>query len=232
MTEASGSKPPGRTGPGHCWWQARVGTGAGADQVLIVASRRHPDGSIVQFEPGVRGQLHPDTVVCTVLLDLGEVRAVRVGGAVAPAPPVWYVELAVDAVDNAARPSKTLVAFLAPGPAPGELLTDEQATQVPVASADQVGALRWWSADGEVDQIDVHPDWRRRHLGSAPIAAAAGLSAARGRPRLWGHGQRTALGERFRNSLSWRDRTAELSHLLAPMTPGDPAGDQGGSVHP
>jgi GNAT superfamily N-acetyltransferase len=93
--------------------------------------------------------------------------------------------------------------------------------ELPIGKSDQLGAVRWYPATGEVDQIYVHPDFRRRRLGSGLVAAAAALSYARGWPRLWSDGQRTELGERFRNASPWRQRTAQLTHVVRPMTPGE-----------
>ena len=104
---------------------------------------------------------------------------------------------------------------------PGTLLDEVAAAELSAISDDQLGAVRWYPGSGEVDQVYVQPAWRRRNIATVLIVAAKTLTAAREWPRLWGDGQRTAQGERLRNASSWRVRTAELTHLAPPMTPGE-----------
>jgi hypothetical protein len=51
------------------------------------------------------------------------------------------------------------------------------------------------------------------------MAACGTLNVVRGLPRVWGDGQRTALGDRFVKASPWSDRGADLTHLAPPMTP-------------
>lgn len=137
-------------------------------------------------------------------------------------PPLWFAEVR----ESTARPPAVhLIAFasggLAGGPAPGSLLDESAVTNVNVTSDDQVGALRWYPATGEVDQVYVQPAWRRRGISGALIIGAGALSVARGWPRLWGDGQRTVQGEQLRNASPWRHRAADLTHTAPPMTPGE-----------
>jgi GNAT superfamily N-acetyltransferase len=81
--------------------------------------------------------------------------------------------------------------------------------------------VRWYQGTGEVDQVYVAPTQRRQGIGSAIIMAAGTLAVARDWPRLWGDGQRTALGDRWRSTSDWAHRTAPLNHLAPPMTPLD-----------
>jgi GNAT superfamily N-acetyltransferase len=134
------------------------------------------------------------------------------------APPLWFAELRESA---AKPPAVVLLAFTGAGRQPGDLL-DESATRgLPITSADQLGAFRWYPATGEADRLYVQPHWRRRHIAASLMAAAELLSVARGWPRFWADGQRTELGERARNGRTWAKRTAELTHLHPPMTPGE-----------
>jgi hypothetical protein len=114
-----------------------------------------------------------------------------------------------------------LVAFTAAGQPPGALLDEAAVATVAVTSADQLGAIRWYPNTGEIDQIYVAPYWRRHHIATALLSAAGTLSVARGWPRIWADGQRTALGEKLRNARPWASRAADLTHLVPPMTPGE-----------
>lgn len=149
--------------------------------------------------------------------DERRVTALRVTPRGAPkAPPLWFVEVR----ESAGRPpAVSLVAFTGHDVPPGSLRDDTGGTSA--TSADQVGAVRWYPASGEVDQVYVQQAWRRRTVGSALVAAAVALGYARDWPRMWSDGQRTELGERFRNGSEWRYRTADLTNLAPPMTPGD-----------
>ena len=179
---------------------------------------RHPDGSRLELPADEAEREVGVDVVCTATYDdEGRVAGLRVGARGAPkAPPLWFVEVRESA---ASPPAVSLVAFTGHGVAPGALRDDTGGTSA--TSADQVGAVRWYPATGEVDQIYVQPQWRRHTVGNALIGAAAALSYARDWPRLWSDGQRTQLGEQFRNAAEWRHRTADLTHLAPPMTPGD-----------
>jgi GNAT superfamily N-acetyltransferase len=155
--------------------------------------------------------------MCTARYAGHRVDALIVGTRCAPdLPPLWFGEV----VETAASPPATnLLAFAGPHVSPGALLDVSALRGVGVKSEDQVGAVRWYPATGEVDQIYVQPAWRRRRIANALIAAAAALSYAREWPRLWSDGQRTELGEQLRNNSSWRGRTADLTHLAPAMTP-------------
>jgi GNAT superfamily N-acetyltransferase len=134
------------------------------------------------------------------------------------APPLWFVEV----VESTARPPATnLVAFTGGDVAPGTLLDSVDATRTGVSSQDQLGAVRWYPATGEIDQIYVAPQWRRHSVATALLVLASTLSVARDWPRFWSDGQRTLLGEKLRNGLEWGHRAADLTHIAPPMTPGD-----------
>jgi GNAT superfamily N-acetyltransferase len=207
--------------PAHpVWWQCIALRPDGSRAwFAVVWSARHPDGTRVELPEDEARRLVGADAVCTAAFDAaGRVSRLLVGERGAPkAPPLWFVEVRESA---ATPPAVSLVAFTGHGVAPGTLLGDTDLGNTSATSADQVGAVRWYPASGEVDQIYVQPQWRRRNLGGALIAAAAALSYARDWPRLWSDGQRTELGEAFRNASPWRHRTQDLSHLRPPMTPG------------
>jgi GNAT superfamily N-acetyltransferase len=198
------------------WWFARVPGDGGQSQLIAVQSDAHPDGTYVDLDAAAAGL--PGSI-CTVDLDDGKVRTVVLDASVAPnAPPLWFAELR----ESSARPPATnLLAFSGHGQPAGRLLDDADLSNVTVGSDDQLGAVRWYPVSGVVNQIYVAPLWRRRGIGTALITAAAVLSVARDWPRLWGQGQRTALGEEFRNSANWWHRAEDLTHIAPPMTPGD-----------
>lgn len=210
------TEPTALPGPG--WWQCLAVDPRGAAQwYAVVSSARRPDGSRVELPVDEAADLVGSDAICIAHYDdERRVRALTVTGRAAPkAPPLWFVE-----VRESARtpPAVSLVAFTGHDVAAGSLRDDTTGT--PATSADQVGAVRWYPASGEIDQIYVQPQWRRRTVGKALIAAAAALSYARDWPRLWSDGQRTELGEKFRNAGEWRHRAKDLTHLSPPMTPG------------
>jgi GNAT superfamily N-acetyltransferase len=197
------------------WWFAQVSGDGDQSRLIAVQSDAYPDDTHVELDTAA-GELAG--TVCTVHLDDGKARAVVLGGSVAPdAPPLWFAELR----ESSARPPATnLLAFSGHGQPPGALLDDADLSNVTVRSEDQLGAVRWYPVSGVVNQIYVAPQWRRRRVGTALLTAATTLSVARDWPRLWGQGQRTAMGEAFRNNSTWWHRAEELTHLAPPMTPG------------
>lgn len=203
------------------WWLCYVrGSGDIPDRLIAVESSRYPDGSLLQFTPELAAvQVGEDAVCEAVYSDSGEVAFLHVAARVAPlAPPVWFAELRESA---AQPPTVSLLAFTGHGQPDGVLIGAGDASNVDVASGDQLGALRWYPATGEVDQIYVQPAWRRRGIATVLLTAGATLSVARDWPRFWSDGQRTAMGEQLRNARSWRERAADLTHLAPPMTPGE-----------
>lgn len=139
-------------------------------------------------------------------------------GAAGPGPELWFVEVRES---GGTPPAVNLVAFQGHGQPAGALLDETAVSNLTVSSTDQVGALRWWPATGEVDQLYVAPSSRRRGVGTILVLTAGGLAIARGWPRPWSDGQRTELGEVFVDASMFRNRTQPLSHTLPPMTPPD-----------
>jgi GNAT superfamily N-acetyltransferase len=184
--------------------------------VVWVESELHPDGALVDLRAGPVADAATTGWRSAAVVEGGVVTGLELAGCRA-APGLWFVEFR----ESAARPPATnLMAFVGHGRRAGELLDRADLSNVAVRRADQLGALRWYPATGEVDQIYVAPAARRRGIGSALIYAAAVLSVARGWNRLWSDGQRTVLGEAFRNASEFGDRAADLTHVAPPMTPG------------
>jgi hypothetical protein len=183
----------------------------------VVWSERNPDGARVELPIDAASAEVGADAVCVASYAGGRVATLTVGERGAPgAPPLWFSEVVETA---AAPPAVNLIAFTNPHALPGALLDVSAMRSVGATTDDQIGAVRWYPATGEVDQIYVQPAWRRRHIAAALIGAAAALSYARDWPRLWSDGQRTELGEQLRNASPWRTRTADLTHLAPPMTP-------------
>ena len=184
-------------------------------------SALHPDRTLVELNADAARRAIGTEALVTASFDA---ERVVTGLVVTPlgapnAPPLWFAELRESA---AHPPAVHLVAFTGHGVRVGALLDQSRLADTDVEAADQLGALRWYPATGEVDQIYVQPDWRRRSIARALTLASASLNRARGWPQLWGDGQRTELGEQWRTAQPWRDRAAPLTHLAPPMTPPPP----------
>jgi hypothetical protein len=204
------------------WWWARVPARDDQPaQLVFVHNDAHPDGTTVDW---ARGQQLPsaDEGAWGVALfdELGMPTDLRLATQVfAPkAPDAWFCEVREL---TANPPAVNLMAFTGLGVPTGRILDESAVLELGATSEDQLGAVRWWPGTGEVDQVYVQPAWRRRHVATVLVHAAAMLSVSRGWARLWGDGQRTELGEQMRNSADWKHRAAELTHVAPPMTPGE-----------
>lgn len=203
------------------WWRCcAVAPGGRRSWYALVWSTRYPRGERVELPPDEAAEAIGDDAVCIARFDdLGRVADLRVTArSAAKAPPLWFLEVRES---TAEPPAVNLVAFSGHGVAEGALLGQPDLDGTGVTSADQLGAVRWYPATGEVDQIYVQPEWRRRTIGRALLAAAGTVSDARDWPLLWADGQRTEMGEKFRNAGPWRHRAEDLTHLSPPMTPGE-----------
>jgi GNAT superfamily N-acetyltransferase len=208
---------PGR--PAIFWHLRAVDEDGRPAWLALVWSDRHPDGTYVELPVAEAEAALDGDAVCIARYDDGAVTGLQIYPVIeTPAPPLWFAELAEP---DASPPATVLVAFSGHGVEEGTLLDRAGLADVPVKSADQLGAIRWYPATGEVDQVYVSPAHRRRHIGSALIAASGTLGRARGWPPQWGDGQRTADGERWRNASPWAKGAADLTHLAPPMTPMD-----------
>lgn len=183
----------------------------------MIKSPAYVGGSVITLDASAAEQFLGSAMAYVSLGEKGTVLSVTAEPQWAPKlPPLWFVEVRES---TAQPPAVNLVAFTGDAAVPGALLDQTAVSNLPVRSEDQVGAVRWYPATGEVDQVYVQPDWRRRQVGATLLAAGELVSVARDWPRLWGDGQRTELGELMRNGRTWRERWDELTHLHPPMTP-------------
>jgi hypothetical protein len=112
-----------------------------------------------------------------------------------------------------------VVAFATDHVAPGTVIPDTEFFALPVRSDEQVGAVRWWTDDGEVDQIYVARDDRRSHVAAKLIRVASAFHMANGwNGLLHDTGRRTDLGEEFGAVFI---RVAERRERMPPMDPPD-----------
>jgi GNAT superfamily N-acetyltransferase len=187
--------------------------------VLWVESTLYPDGARVDLQAGPEQRAATAGWRSAAVVADGVVTALELS-ADRGMPDLWFVEFR----ESAARPpAVNLMAFAGHGRRTGELLDRADLSNVAVRREDQLGALRWYPATGELDQSYVAPTVRRSGIGSALVYAAAVLGVARGWPRMWADGQRTLLGEAFRNASEFGNRAAGLTHVAPPMTPGETA---------
>jgi GNAT superfamily N-acetyltransferase len=206
------------------WWYCVVPAAGGEPSRFIrVESRRHPDHARVVLTAEQVATQVGDDAVCTATYDEhGRVAFVERAASFAPkAPPLWFVEIRES---SAQPPAVVLLAFTGHAQRTAAIIDQADFSSLPVENSDQLGAIRWYPATGEIDQIYVAPAARRQQIGSALLISAGTLSLARGWPRFWSDGQRTVLGEQLRNSRAWAKSAAELTHIAPPMTPGDPGG--------
>ncbi|NRQ48744.1 GNAT family N-acetyltransferase [Aeromicrobium stalagmiti] len=207
-------------------WRVRALDPTGAiSWTALVRSDLHPDGADVELaEADALDEIANDAVGFARLAPDGSVARVELTSRAVPLlPPLWFVEVPEP---DASPPATSLVAFTGHGIESGSLLDPDAARAAPVRNADQLAALRWYPATGEVDQVYVHPGQRRHGIGTAIVLAAAIVTFPRGWARLWGDGQRTSDGEAMRSTSIWSHRAAPLTHLAPPMTPPAPSPPQ------
>lgn len=191
-------------------WYARQSVHDARLEFSLVFGEEYDDGAVVDVDPG------PDRALVVAQVESGTVVDVRVkqhGG-------MWLVAQPEPA---AQPPAMTLVAFDSPDLPEGTVIPSEEFTSLPVRSAQQVGAVRWFTGTGQVHQVYVAPQRRRQGIGTALLLAAGTYAVASGWPRLWGNGERTDLGESLvtRGHEVVRRRATARTRVLPPMTPGD-----------
>jgi hypothetical protein len=196
---------------GH-WFARRSVAGEPGLVELLAVTGPHP------ATPG--GPVDEQQVLAAARMDNGgQVVHVRVAPRLTPrAPALWYVSIEEPDADPAAL---TLVAFDTPHAADGTVVGQDAFTSMPVPSSQQVAAVRWFTGTGQVHQIYVQPACRRRGVATKVLVVAGMLAVATGRPRLWGNGERTDLGEALatRGPELFRGRVTPRTRALPPMTP-------------
>lgn len=157
--------------------------------MLVIPGDEHPDGSLVDLD----GEPPRPPIVTTRLDRGGRVTNIAVAADLAGgAPPLWYVEVP----ETAAKPPAMVLIAYSTGDLPdGTVIDNPTFAAMPIRSDEQVAAIRWWPANGQIHQIYVGPEHRRKGIGRKLAAAAGGYVAARGWPRMWVSGERTDLGE-------------------------------------
>lgn len=210
----------GETAGFSLWHVRALRPDGSAAWAAVVQSSRHPDGTELELgEVEAVEQVGTEAFGYARYGPEGEVVGLEVTAHSAPkAPPLWFAELRQPSSNP---PTTTLLAFTGHGVEPGTLLDRVALRQVGVTSEDQLAAFRWYPHSGFSDQVYVSPQWRRQTIGTGLLAAGGTLTFARGWPRLWSDGQRTAEGERMRQSSRWGHMTQDLTHLMPPMTPAD-----------
>ncbi len=216
--------------PGVPLWWLRTAT---VELVTLhaVASSEHPDGTVVDvvsLPPGyvppgervVRAHLSPAT---RQMLEV-EVRGAPAGDA-APAL-VWHervrrdlrpveVHLLAFLHDDVRRRAEERSLTAVP---PGAVLTGADVARLGLAEGDALAAVRGNPATGQVLDLCVDPDHRRRRVATCLLMAAEACAVARGWPSLWAGGARTALGESLLGGLPWGVRRAYPLTTVAPPT--------------
>ena len=133
------------------------------------------------------------------------------------APPIWFVVLPET---ESPRPAISLVGFATDQVAEGTVLTDPEFFSLPVPSAAQVGAIRWWHLDGIVDQVFITESWRQRRLGTAMTYAASAYQVHNGWPGpMRSDGRRTELGKYLDAGAQFPNRFAPIEEISPPMDP-------------
>ena len=171
------------------WWGRRSASPPGALDVFVVPGDDHPDGTLVDLD----GDPPRPPIVTAHVDPAGRITGIAVAPDLAgAAPPLWYVE----APETSANPpAMVLVAYSSDDLVDGTVVDNATFASMPIRSDAQVAAIRWWPPNGQIHQIYVGPEHRRRGIGRKLFAAAGGYVAARGWPRLWVSGERTDLGE-------------------------------------
>ena len=130
---------------------------------------------------------------------------------------IWYV-LVEDLEAEASDDAVDLIAFATADVTAGTVITADGFAALPVASEEQVGAIRWSRRTATIDQVYVLPERRRRQLGTLLVYAASAVHQSAGWPgALHADGRRTLLGDRLAGALPHPQRVADLTHRAAPM---------------
>ncbi|MCC5946834.1 MAG: hypothetical protein JJT89_00125 [Nitriliruptoraceae bacterium] len=208
-------------GPAQTVWylRERLDERTGRWQVRGIVSPAFGDGTVVE-----RGDLAPEAVppdratLWSTSIDHHDRSVLWVTEAAVPgAPALWFVAIPQRDLDPAQH---DLVAFASDVLPPGTVVDNITFAAMPVASAEQVAAVRWSPATAVVDQIFVAAEHRRSNLGTKLLYAASAYHQSMGWPgKLHSDGRRTDLGQRFTAGLRHPDRIAPWTDHAHPMDP-------------
>lgn len=190
----------------------------GRFELVALVSGHHPDGARVG--PGPDLAEFPDAIeLLTVRLDRLRRPVVAIAPwATAEAPDLWFVEADASTPDRALH---SLVAFGSEHHADGTVIPNAAFFTLPVRSDQQLAALRWDTATGEIDQIYVAPGARDRGVAKKLIIAGGAYHAHRGwEGKIHIGGRRSDAVEEMlagRSPLRIRPRT-ERTLIVDPVT--------------
>lgn len=190
----------------------------GRFELVALVSGHHPDGARVG--PGPDLAEFPDAIeLLTVRLDRLRRPVVAIAPwATAEAPGLWFVEADASTPDRALH---SLVAFGSEHHADGTVIPNAAFFTLPVRSDQQLAALRWDTATGEIDQIYVAPGARDRGVAKKLIIAGGAYHAHRGwEGKIHIGGRRSDAVEEMlagRSPLRIRPRT-ERTLIVDPVT--------------
>lgn len=213
---------PGRTSPGgaptNAWYHREAYDDAtGTWRVSCYLGDRFPDGEVAPIEgpddlDGAFKLWHATT-------DPEGRPLLQVAEEAAPAAPdVWFVGIPHRDHDP---PAFDLVAFRTDHVTPGRVIDNAAFMMLPVRTAEQVGAIRWFPSTAVVDQVFITQELRRSGLATKLIYAASAYHQHQGwGGRLHSDGRRTELGQRFVAGLRHPSRIAPWTGYSRPMDPG------------
>jgi len=152
------------------------------------------DGTVVEVDKEA-----PLASVGTLLgiLDFDRARRPKISltdDALPGALPLWFVEVASE---HEGRPQLSLVAYGTKDFAAGTIISNATFYSAPVRSSEQLGAVRWFTKSGLVDQLFVAETHRHQLVAMSLIFAADAMHHHRGWPGfIHIGGNRTDLGQR------------------------------------
>lgn len=159
------------------WVLRTAALSGGRFEVVSLISNHYPDGTVI--DPGPRPEDFPGALELSSLrLDAsGRPVATVASWATSDAPSLWYVEM------DASTPNRSMHSVIAfdTGHLPeGTFVSNAAFFTMPVRSNQQIGAVRWDTVTGEIDQAFVAPETRRQQVARKMIVAAAAFGRYRG----------------------------------------------------
>jgi GNAT superfamily N-acetyltransferase len=198
-------------------WFARTGRPDGGMALACVLGSRHPYRHVVETPVAADASvLYRAEYSAAGEMTRAVVDDTFAGGGV----DLWFVEVPEADADP---PATNLVAYATPEWPDGTLVARGEAERAGADPREQVGALRWWTATGQVHQVYVAPHMRRRRIGTKLVLTGAALTLGRRWPSLWSSGDLTDLGQAWITASVWSSRVAPRTRTVPPMTPEEEA---------